>query len=1068
MAIIEDRVKQVKSEKALFDFLRQELAWPVTGEPDTYSFLADELGLTDEEANQIKAVRQIAPFAKDQPWGIFLVEFNGDKVYRGALRKVLRGLSETRRDRDASLPAWKAPNLLFICTPDFKEFSFARFEGHTHTKATLSIFGWDAEGNGLHTLCADNLPALHYPADSSDAALWLADWAKAWSVEAITQRFYDAYEETFKKVEHLIKGVQGDKRLFTQRLFNRLMFLQFLSKKGWLRFPSSSDKGYLAALWEGRDQKADFYTAHICPLFFTALNSPHVHSLKSSDSGLYSRIGEVPYLNGGLFRKADNLETDRALDLAGETVEGEAFDLIINTLFPRFNFTVDESTSVEVEVAVDPEMLGRVFEKLVTERHEIGAYYTPRPVVSFMCREALKGYLAGGHGKVPPAIAAFVDNGDASGLNDPEATLEALKRVTVCDPACGSGAYLVGMMQELLRLREKLFVANVKDFKRIYDRKLEIIERNLYGADKNHFAVNVAMLRLWLSLVVDDKREPLDNPTVDVALPNLRYKIQVGDSLTAPAPDMSGLTLQQQEYMEDADSLSRLHHRYFNLKRHGQDANNKELLEADIATAQEKIKGLFGDDVPDSATDWRSAFAEVFAPRVSTSTLDQGQMAFVNEAQSQQTFLEPAEGGGGFHIILANPPYVRADPQFKHLSGNEKARQGAIAEYKAYRADLIKSRIYTTLYEKWDMYIPFLERAYQILQPGGSMIFIIPDAYNASKYTTRSHEFFLQHTRVERIDFCSEIDLFDAGVNNTILYFVKTRTDGNHAPMRVRRWGDDRQRFEDHAEVLPTLPQVEFGATLFKPNGERNVKTETTTLGQLCYVSYGLRPCSDAGSGSETFQSKDVISDFKDKAHPVLYIENRDIIKWAIQNIHYLEWNTGRAPSLYARQTFPKFYSVPERIVAAKVSGDTPRAVYDDHQLVHNDSLCGFVLWHHLAGIKNKSIRKTAKYRSEVKPSDVPPALYREQLEEESKQFNLKYLLGVMNSEYAKGWIAARRRNKLQLYPDDWKGLPIAPATAAEQAEIVALVQKCLDARGVGCEAWEAEINKRVAALYGL
>lgn len=1050
----------VRDRETLFAFLRDELGWPLDPE-DTFTY--DE-PLLNGGMPRVR-VSRLLPFGAGDPFLILLAEWE-TPLRRTDLREILRAV-RARIRKEAAYGSRKLDEIVFVCpAEDYRSVWFAHFEEREGQQPRLEAFGWEADRiEATRTLREVNLPALTMPPlNLLDEADWTAgykQWLSAWDVEAVTRRFYKQYEDTFIQVERLTEGVQGDKRLFTQRLFNRLMFLQFLSKKGWLRFPSATGQDYLTALWEGRDQSVNFYNAHLRPLFFTALNNPHVRSLKGSDTGLYSRIGDVPYLNGGLFREAED-------EGKGERIEDAAFDLIINTLFARFNFTVHESTPLDIEVAVDPEMLGKVFEELVTARHESGSYYTTRPVVSFMCRQALKGYLAGGRAKVTPEIAAFVDRGDASGLSDPEKTLEALKRVTVCDLACGSGAYLLGMMQELLRLRECLFTAKVKDYKRIYDRKLEIIERNLYGADKDPFAVNVAMLRLWLSLLVDDERQPLDDPTVDVALPNLRYKIQVGDSLTAPAPDMSGLTLQQQGYMEDAEKLRQLHHRYFSLTRRGQGANNKALLETEIAAAQVRIQALLGSDVSDGATDWRSAFAEVFAPRLLTTTLGGSQMALVNEAQEQQSFLEPAEGGGGFHIILANPPYVRADPQFKHLKDNEAARQQAIAEYRAYRAELVKSKIYTTLYEKWDLYVPFLERAYQLLQPGGGMVFIIPDAYNAAKYVAKSHEFFLQHTRVERIDFCSEIDLFDAGVNNTILYFVKAPTDGQHAPVRVRRWGSDRERFDDNAEVLPTFPQAEFGATLFKPSGLRNLAAETTTLGQLCYISYGLRANSDERNYRGEFVTNDLVSDVKDKIHPKLFVEGKDLVRWVIKRNYYLEWGTDRAPGKFARQTFLQLHEAKEKLIALVVSAANPPVAYDARQHFTTHTSCVFVPWHHLKGVKNKSIKKTAKYRSEVKPSDMPPALFREQLEAESKKFDLKYLLAIMNSNYAKGWLANERRSKLHIYPDDWKGLPIAPATPAEQAEIVALVQKCLDVQGVGCGAWEQEINERVAALYGL
>ena len=164
-----------------------------------------------------------------------------------------------------------------------------------------------------------------------------------------------------------------------------------------------------------------------------------------------------------------------------------------------------ESTPFDIEVAVDPEMLGKVFEKLVTGRRDSGAYYTPRAVVSFMCREALKGYLEGKDtGADAEAIARFVGQQDPEGITLAAArrVSEALSEVTVVDPACGSGAYLLGMMQELIDLQSTLYNAGV-DSKSLYDLKLEIIQRNLYGVDIDDFAVNIAMLRMWLSLSIE-------------------------------------------------------------------------------------------------------------------------------------------------------------------------------------------------------------------------------------------------------------------------------------------------------------------------------------------------------------------------------------------------------------------------------------------------------------------------------------------------------------------------------------------------------------------------------------
>lgn len=206
----------------------------------------------------------------------------------------------------------------------------------------------------------------------------LARHDEAFNVEPVTDEFFREYARVFARVEQLVEGIAEPerKRLFTQRLFNRLMFLAFIQKKGWLSFGGRKD--YLAALWEAyrRDEyDENFYRDRLKHLFFAGLNNPHEVDIIGINEGGYLRdvIGDVPYLNGGLFER-DEEDRDEAI-----VVPDEAISVILNELFIRFNFTVTESTPLDVEVAVDPEMLGRVFEELVTGRHETGSYYTPNP-----------------------------------------------------------------------------------------------------------------------------------------------------------------------------------------------------------------------------------------------------------------------------------------------------------------------------------------------------------------------------------------------------------------------------------------------------------------------------------------------------------------------------------------------------------------------------------------------------------------------------------------------------------------------------------------------------------------
>ena len=441
---------------------------------------------------------------------------------------------------------------------------------------------------------------------------------EAFDVEAVTQEFFREYHKTFKKVEDLIKWTTDSerKRLFTQKLFNRLMFIAFIEKKGWLKFQEKTD--YLSALWlayQHEDGVSDknFYRDRLFHLFFSGLNNPQEHNLAGINNGseIKQLIGSVPYLNGGLFEQDEDDKNTQII------IPDDCIDSILHDLFQRFAFTVTESTPLDIEVAVDPEMLGKVFEELVTGRHESGSYYTPKPIVSFMCREALKGYLKKQASREShDAIAQFIDEHNPDNLVNSEAILEALRRVRCCDLAAGSGAYLLGMLHELLDLRQCLFANKGLDSNTVYQRKLEIIENNIYGIDKDVFAVNIARLRLWLSLAVEYHGEK-PNP-----LPNLKYKIEVGDSLTAPSPVTTGVIRGEliSRYNQQKAEYIRTH-----------EGCKKRKLEEQINDLKTQIRlTTNGNAKAPQGFDWAVEFAEVFAD-------------------------------GGFDILVSNPPYVRQE-----------------------------------------------------------------------------------------------------------------------------------------------------------------------------------------------------------------------------------------------------------------------------------------------------------------------------------------------------------------------------------------------------------------------
>ena len=545
----------------------------------------------------------------------------------------------------------------------------------------------------------------------------------AFDVEAVTRDFFRDYRIVFEKVESRVEiSADNQRRLWTQRLFNRLMFLHFLEKKGWLEY--EGDRKYLQALFKAaKAHQENFLHDRLYFAFFYGLNNTAedagVHDLKA----LRAVRGQVPFLNGGLFDLADANDARGAVKL-----DNGAFAAIFD-LFQRYNFTITESTPFDQEVGVDPEMLGKVFEELVTGRHESGSYYTPRGIVSFMGREALKGYLE--QNEKAEAIAQFVDEGDAAGLGNPEQVLAALREVRICDPACGSGAYLLGMMQELLRLREALFIAKARDHDSIFRRKLEIIENNLYGVDKDLFAVNITMLRLWLSLIIEFEGE------TPPPLPNLNYKIGCGDSLAAPLVGAGQLVMHDAALREFVNKKGEF------LRAFG---TRKKALQAEIESLRADIRAWTHSGQSVAGFDWVVEFAEVFVPRESPTTvfgtLNLGVQLPTNAA------------AGGFDIVLANPPYVRHE---------------LITAQKPH----LKTIFGTNYSGTADLYVFFYLRAHQLLASNGMLAFISPNKWFRAAYGAKLRKHLATHSSVRSITDFGDLPVFQEATAYPMIFIAQ-------------------------------------------------------------------------------------------------------------------------------------------------------------------------------------------------------------------------------------------------------------------------------------------------------
>jgi len=828
---------------------------------------------------------------------------------------------------------------------------------------------------------------------------------KAFDVEAVTQEFFKEYRKTFEKVEGLIdwNTDKERKRLFTQKLFNRLMFIAFIQKKGWLKFQGSID--YLSNLWEAylkddNTSNKNFYKDRLSHLFFLGLNNPQEYDIANINNGglLKDLIGHVPYLNGGLFEQDEDDNDDKII------VSDDCIDSIIHNLFQRFAFTVTESTPLDVEVAVDPEMLGKVFEELVTGRHESGSYYTPKPIVSFMCREALKGYLKTQVlGEATDSISEFVDDHHPDNIKNPEAILEALRRVKCCDLAAGSGAYILGMLHELLDLRKCLFANKGLDSNTVYQRKLDIIENNLYGVDIDIFAVNIARLRLWLSLAVEYQG---DNPP---PLPNLKYKIEAGDSLIAPSPATTGVIRHEfiSQFRQKKAEYMRTH-----------EGGKKQKLEQEINDLKTQIALITHGSTQVAGFDWAVEFAEVFAD-------------------------------GGFDIQVANPPYVRQE-LIKHLKPTLQ---------KVYPA------VYTGTS---DLYCFFYARALQLLKSGGMLAFISSNKWFRAKYGDKLKKHIAETCHIHSITDFGDLPVFRSATAYPMIFIAQN----DKSPSDSTTFTQVKSLESPYPDISGIIREKGQNLQPTSINGSNWTLTDNSSANRLRKMEEAGIPLGEyintkIYTGLKTGynrafwiqgSSKQKIIESDTKSGEIInqLIVGKDISKWKINYTDRCLITTRvgtdikRYPAIFnhlnqwkeqlEQRSDQGDYWWELRKCAYYKAFEQPKIVFPDIALEPRFTL----------DMTNVYVDMTAF---------IIPV------------YDL-YLLGVLNSSSVHHYFleigAQVQGGYLRFKRQYVEKIPIPNASTIEREAISQLVQKCLDTKGVNCEIWEKEIDERVAALYGL
>jgi len=473
---------------------------------------------------------------------------NKQVTSRVALRNIIHS-NVIPGDVDGIIATYYNPTsndwrLTFISKSLYWDDEYNEIKEETHPKRYTYVLG---EGESIKTALIQFEWLFN---EVRNREITIEDIIKTFSVEKISNEFFTGYfnqfiafseyitenENAFSFFKKQVDKNKTDKeqqedaerlvRHFVKKLLGRIVFLYFLQKKGWLGVAvdkkwGEGQKDFMSQLFNNCDKKKKYYNNILTPLFFKALNVDRRGDLNDVFPITNTR---VPYLNGGLFEK-DKIEPDTL------QIKPLLFEELFN-FFDQYNFTIDENSPDDKDIGIDPEMLGLIFENLLEDNKDKGTFYTPKEVVHYMCKESLCSYLleelkSKCSKEELHEIKTLVfenDKIDLKVISQYASDLDkALSTVKICDPAIGSGAFPMGMVYEIFRI--KRFISSyldVKDF--IYlKEKLKIIRHSIYGVDIDKGAVDIARLRFWLSLIVDEQ-EPQP-------LPNLDYKIMQGDSL---------------------------------------------------------------------------------------------------------------------------------------------------------------------------------------------------------------------------------------------------------------------------------------------------------------------------------------------------------------------------------------------------------------------------------------------------------------------------------------------------------------------------------------------------------
>jgi hypothetical protein len=687
---------------------------------------------------------------------------------------------------------------------------------------------------------------------------------KAFSIEAVSQDFYDQFSPHFDALSACVQGTQDEKlkKDFALLFVIRVIFLGFVQKKDWLGGDKSFLQKYLSE-YTSHNQQDLFYRNWLEPLFFEALNHApgwNVYSDSPFSSQTRKALQMSPYLNGELFKRKSDLD-DVGLSLPDQPIK-EFWDFLF-----QYNFTIEENDLYDEELELNPEFLGLIFERLVNK--EDGAVYTPRTEVDLMCRLALVKWLEQNNTTHIPVddlynfvfrnqgigeeFAEFQKQGDFSPVQIRE-LIELLKKVTICDPAAGSGAFEVGMLHVLAELIENLFERSntpidLKNNKPAdYELKRTIIASSLYGVEVKAWAVWINHLRLWLTLFVDMPGDYKNS--MAPLLPSLTFKVCQGDSLvqrignhTFPIHEYGSVNASIKQRLTNLKQKKEDY--FYNRNQDFQLIEQEELLifqaiiDEQIYTRQQSLNQLLQPTYKQNA--WLAPISDQQLELAQQEKLDQQRKVLEEEIKDLKVqkrllhqdrpfiwnleFSEIFIGQrSGFDIIIGNPPYVRqeeiADPLDKLQPAEYKKalQEMLLLDFSSYFA---KDKTSSDQFRKGkkadgrsDLYTYFYIRSLNLLNTKGIHVFICSNSWLDVGYGTWLQEFLLKNIPMHFIiDNHARRSFSSSDVNTIITVFSAPQRSIDN--LHMLRFVAFKKPFEE-AVFAENLLEIHCAAKIIK------------------------------------------------------------------------------------------------------------------------------------------------------------------------------------------------------------------------------------------------------------